>query len=221
MQFSHVINAPPAQLDGGWVLATSRDKTVTIGVPGGWRFGVDTTLTNIPNMPDLSTLPGGGGNGQDQQGDQGFGAQVGQMAQQMQQDSQKQEEAGLEKLEKKGIILNVMNSAKPIPGEQRTRFYVLRNHGSGSTSLEDAAEAERYHFSAEKPAPVTLPIGPAYKITKDDSLRDGMTLHQISFVVVYDEDTYDIRFETEEDAMTIQNVADQVAKSIRIVPARR
>lgn len=214
----HVIAAPPAQLEGGWNLATSRDKTVSVGVPSGWRAGVDTAMSGMPgmgNLPRMDAAPGGPST------DIGLNNQIQQMEQNMQADSQKEEQEKLAKLEKEGIIVNVINGSKPIPGEQRTRFYVKRVHDSPG-SLDDAAEAERKHYgSKDKPTPVKLPIGPAFRITEDDSLRDGMTMHQISYVIVYDADTYLLRFESEEDISAIQQVAEPVAMSLRIVPAKR
>jgi len=40
-------------------------------------------------------------------------------------------------------------------------------------------------------------------------------------VVVDDADTYLLRFESEEDISAIQQVAEPVAMSLRIVPAKR
>lgn len=216
----HVTEAPPAQLPSGWSTAQSSDKTVTIGVPGGWRYGIDTTMSTMPGMAADMGQPSG--NSQLPNDSSGLGAQIQQMEHNMSEQSKKEEKEGLAKLEEKGIILNVINGSKPIPGEQRTRFYVKRVHDSGVNSLEAAAEAEQKHYGApDKPTPVKLPIGHAFRIAKDDNLRDGMTMHQISYIVVDDADVYLLRFETEEDAQSIQSVAEAVAQTLRIVPAKR
>jgi len=182
-------------------------------------MGVDTAMSSMPNMAANLGQPATDGQAAP---DNGLGAQIQQMAQNMDAQSKQEEKEGLAKLEAKGIVINVINGSKPISGEQRTRFYVKRVHDAAIGSLEDAAEAERKHFGAkDKPTAVKLPIGNAYRVSEDDSLRDGMTMHQISYIVVDDADTYLLRFETEEDAQAITAVAEAVANTLRITPAKR
>lgn len=129
------------------------------------------------------------------------------------------EQAALAKLEAKGIIVNVINGSRPIPGEERTRFYVKHTHGSGDVTKDDAIDAERSHYAfPPKPTDVNLPIGPAFRFAADDSLRDGMTLHQISYVVVDGADTYALRFESEEEGVLTPDFAETVAKTLHITP---
>jgi hypothetical protein len=144
------------------------------------------------------------------------------IAQSVDRQNQEMEAKAMTELEKKGIVVNVINGSKPTPGEERTRFYVKVDHSNSAESMEDAIDSERNHYAfPPKPVQVKLPIGVAQKFSADDSLRDGMTLHQISYVVVDGGDTYTLRFVTEEASEAIQGIADSVAGSLRIIPSKR
>jgi hypothetical protein len=127
----------------------------------------------------------------------------------------------LEDLAKKGVLIHVIaEGAKPIPGEARTRFYVKKTTEGGPMSLVDAAEKERGQYAFKpKYDTIQLPIGEAIRCKQSNGLRDGGTLHQISYVVVDGNDMYSLRFVTQEAAQTIESIAEQVAQSWRIKPS--
>jgi hypothetical protein len=163
--------------------------------------------------------------------DGGFGGieipqhEGGEAIQQIGDDFQRQadtdEQAELLKLEEKGVLVNVISMGnKPIIGEARTRYYVLKTAG-GATTLEAAADVERTHF-AQRPKyeTIQLPIGEAIKTSVRDELRDGGIRHQISYVVVDGSDIYSLRFVTQEDPQVINSIAEQVAQTWRIKPQK-
>jgi len=211
---SHVANATPAVLDSGWVLAESRDHSVSLAVPSGWRAGVDTAGDGLA---DLASKLGSSNTESQNAPDSAMSSDMQKMAQNFDSANKEAENKALAELEKKGIIVNVINGSKPVPGEKRTRFYVLHTHAGGAVSTDEATDVERNHYAfPPKPTTVKLPIGPALRFSADDSLNDGMTLHQISYVVIDGSETYTLRFVTEEDGQTIQSIADLVAASLRI-----
>lgn len=213
----HVIAAPPATLEGGWNSAASADNTVTVGIPPGWKSGVDTPGSG---MADLVAKMGAPNTDGQQPTDPAFNSQVQSIANEMDQKDKEAEAKALAELAKKGVIINAINSSRPTPGEERTRFYVKAIHGSSTISKDDAIATEKLHYAfPPKPTQVKLPIGTAQKFTADDSLRDGMTLHQISYVVIDGSSLYSLRFVTEEDVTSIQSIAEQVANTWRIRPA--
>ena len=214
---SHVTVVAPVTLDPGWSFTESRDHTVSLAVPSGWRAGADTAMGNLS---DLAASVGNASSGGQAQADPNMSPDMQNLAQKVAQDSQKEEQKALDDLEKKGIIINVLGGSKPIPGEERTRFYVKKTHTDGSASLQEAVENERTHYAFKpKPSDIALPIGKAARMSADDSLKDGATLHQISYVIVDGGDSYALRFVTEEDVQAIQSVASAVANSLRIKPS--
>jgi hypothetical protein len=208
----HVVSAQTPTLESGWTTARSEDGKVSIGVPPGWRVGADTAGNSISDLMKQAGGGAGGGNPQ-------LGQDLQQMASSFDEKNKKEEADALDALAKKGIILNVINGSKPIPGEKRTRFYVLVKHLGGSVSRDDAINSEREHYAFKpKMLEVKLPIGPAVKCVADDTLRDGGSLHQISYLVIDGGDLYSLRFVTEEAAETITSIAETVAGSLRIKP---
>jgi len=214
----HVTAAAPAALDGGWTTASSSDNAVSVGIPPGWKAGVDTPGSGLADM--ASKLGGSSADGQPP-ADPAFNAQMQDMARQMDEKDKEAEAKALAGLAKKVIVINAINGSKPTPGEDRTHFYVKVSHGSGSISKDQAIDTEKNHYAyPPKPTEVKLPIGMALKFSADDALRDGMTLHQISYVVIDGSDYYALRFVTEEDVSAIQQIADQVANTLRIKPSK-
>jgi hypothetical protein len=214
---SHVDTVPPAELPAGWSYAKSSDGAVSIAVPPGWRAGADTAANSITDM--TSNL---GGSSLDNQPptDTPDNGEMQKLAQSLAQEDKRAEQKAMAELEAKGIILNVLNGSRPIPGEKRTRFYVERSHGTGTAYAQDAVASEQTRYAhMPKPTVVSLPIGKAVRLSADDSLIDGMTLHQTSYIVVDANDTYTLRFVTEEAPESIQRIEDAVAKSLRIAPA--
>jgi hypothetical protein len=134
----------------------------------------------------------------------------------------KDQEKAWANLESKGITLQVLNGSRPIPGEARTRYYLKHTHGDGPVYTGAAIDTEGKAWAfPPHPTEAKLPVGTALKFAQDEGLRDGATLHQISYVILDGADTYTLRFVTEEDGQTITSIADQVAESFRIKPPRR
>ncbi len=210
-------DAPPAQLQPGWTPATSKDGVVSLGVPSGWRVGTDAAN----GLADLAAKLGNSGIDNQAAPEGSLGAEMQKIAQRADENAKKQEAEALAALEKKGVVLNVINGSKPIPGESRTRFYLKVTHGNGPIAIADALDVEKLHYhSPPPPTDATLPIGPAKKFSAHDSLRDGMTLHQMSYVVIDGPNTYTLRFVTEEAPETIESIADAVAQTLRIKPSK-
>jgi hypothetical protein len=205
----HVTSAPVKMLPAGWTEAASPDGVVKVGVPSGWRHGVD----RLGGMMDL----------------QNFGLTEGDMAnpdvqritQQTEAQGAAEEKQKLEELFQKGIVLHVINGSKPIADEARTRFVVQRYERSSNWSLDDAAEEERKQYG-HKPnrQDVALPIGKAVKLSLSEELRNGSTRHRISYLAADGKKLYVLRFVTEEAKDAIQSIADPVAETWRIQPSK-
>lgn len=208
----HVAPASPAAIPAGWAVGQSEDKTVTVGIPQGWRQGVDK-LTD--GLADLSGL--GGGMGASTPDASQMGADIANMDAQLKKDSDENEKKALALLAEKGIIINVINGSKQIPGEARTKFYVRRFRKDSNVTWDDAKANEKENFAyAPKPVEVNLPIGKALKYAADEEMRDGGVVHRISYVVVDRHNAYSLRFVTEESGEVINSIAGQVANTWRI-----
>ncbi|AIE86248.1 hypothetical protein OP10G_2880 [Fimbriimonas ginsengisoli Gsoil 348] len=202
-------------LSGGWTPGQSRDGSVTLAVAPGWRVGVD----KADNL--LSALGSAGGDSSSDPNGSALSADLQRMAADSDRRSQEMEQKELASLEKRGIVIQVINGSRPTIGEDRTKYYVVRHHLSGNVGWAEATDAERRHYAyPPKPEEVKLPIGKAYRFFADDKLRDGSDRHQISYVVIDGEYTYTLRFLTQEDAQTISSIADPVAQSWRIHPTK-
>lgn len=192
-----LIDAPPS-VPAGWTVAHSLDGKVSVGVPGGWRVGVDRAMNG------LADLTGGD-------------SQVQRMAESIERQDKAQEEKELAALRAKGVLLNVIDGSKPIPGEARTHYRVIVSHADWNLSLDEAFEVEKKnYFENVKPRPIKLPIGDAYVTDETRNLRDGGVLTTISYLVVDGHDTYTLRFVTESDGGALKQVAAQVAPTLRV-----
>lgn len=205
----HVKQALTTPLPTGWTDAVSKDGVVTVGVPSGWRFGVDRTTT----VADLQGM----GLGESEMNN----PDVQQITQQIESQGSAEEQQKLEELYAKGIVVHVINGSKPIVDETRTKFTVQRYEDSSNWTLEDAAEKERKVY-AFKPArqDVELPIGKVVKLSASEELRNGSTKHRISYLAVDGKTLYVLRFVTQEAKDSIQSIADPVAQTWRIKPAK-
>jgi hypothetical protein len=211
---SHALAAPAAALPSGWSYVKSRDDTVSIAIPPGWRSGADTAGNSIK---DLTANLGTSSLDNQPAGDTPENAEMQKLAQNAALEDKQAEQKAMAELEAKGIVINVINGSRPIPGEARTRFYVKRSQGGGTAYAQDALADEQKHYgNSSKPTVVDLPIGKAMRFSIDDALKDGMTLHEISYVVLDANDTYSLRFITEEAPETIQSIEETVARSLRI-----
>lgn len=205
----HVTAGPAKPLPAGWTDATSKDGMVSLGVPSGWRFGVD----RMGGMPDLQNMGIG-------EGDQA-NAGVQQFTQQMQQQGAAEEKQKLDELDAKGIVIHVINGSKPIFDEARTKYIVQRYDGDSNWDFDGAAEKERSVY-AFKPArqDLNLSIGKVAKLSASEELRNGSTKHRISYLAIDGKKLYVLRFVTQESKEAISSIADQVAETWRIKPSK-
>lgn len=206
----HVANAPAQMLPAGWADAASQDGAVKVSVPSGWRFGVDRLGGGLADLGNFGLSESDMAN-----------PDIQRITQQAETQGAAEEKQQLEELFKKGIIVHVINGSKPIVGEARTRFVVQRYEQSSNWSLDEATEAERKQYG-HKPTrqDVTLPIGKAVKLFGSDELRNGSTRHRVSYLAADGKKLYVLRFVTEEGKDVIQSIADAVAQTWRIQPAK-
>lgn len=201
----HVTKAGPAKLISGWSEATSDDSKVRVGVVPGWRHGIDRVSgDSIAGSMDSSADPAA----------QQFANQLDQQMQAMDAEREKQ---ALDKMAEKGILLHIINGGRPVFDETRTRYVVQRFHQDANWNWDDAVEKERHEYGhMPKREEVTLPIGKAVKLSSSDELRNGSTIHRISYLAIEGNDLYVLRFATEEPKETIASIAKDVAESWRI-----
>lgn len=212
----HVKNAGPATMPGGWTTASDPDSGVSLGVAPGWHAGVDKLL-------DPMGMASGAASDIQSQAAADPNNPLGQMAKQLGDMDKQQEAQALADLKAKGIVIQVLDSSRPIPGEERTRYYVKRiDHGS-NYALDLATQDEEDFLrglGADPPTPVDLPIGPAMKFTADRKTIAGDESTHISYVVVDGKYSYHLRFAATNNPTAIQSIADDAAKSWRITPSK-
>ena len=114
----HVDPAPAAVLPGGWTKGASKDGTVFVGIPNGWRQGVDKMTDGLG---DLSAIGGGSTPSVDPEASQ-MGQDIANMSANMKREADEQEQKQLAKLEAEGIIVDGINCSKQIRCEARTRL---------------------------------------------------------------------------------------------------
>lgn len=187
----------------------SDDGKVKIGIPSGWRQGVDRAMSGF----DSGML--GQGDGSTPQGE--AGAALEQLSKEIDKMGDEAEKEQLEKLKAKGIIVHVINGSKPIIGEQRTKFIVKRESDSANWTWEMAEKFEKKQFlHNQTPKTVQLPIGEARRFEETRQLVDGANFTQISYIVISGKDLYSLRFITEEAPEAVKSIDKQVAESLRI-----
>ena len=196
----------PAQIPEGSQLAESSDKTCSLMVAQGWKRGGPYSSVPGSGLPDLGSL---GSENPDM-------AAIAQNAAQEEAAYDAEEAADLEK---KGILIWVNDSSRPIPGEARTN-YRLRRKDDGPMSLEDALEDAKMDILNEQVSYVDLPIGKAARMEAMTTKIDGGQLFQIVYVIVNGEHIYDLRFTTQNDPTSVKNIEKQVVESLRIKPAK-
>jgi hypothetical protein len=147
-------------------------------------------------------------------------AQMESLKSQINAQSEQQAKEALAKLREKGIFLHIIDGSKPIPGEERTRYYVKKVDHNGNWSLKMACDDEVEYFKgwgADKPKLVNLPIGPVYKIAADYKTRGGDEVERIGYITVDGPATYLLRFISTNNPQAVLSIADDVAKTWRIV----
>jgi hypothetical protein len=206
----HVTAAPSSTLADGWTLATDPQSGVSVGVAPGWRQGVDLTTdamgqaSGIANQTSIADPNN----------------PMTQMQNQVNAMNKQEEDQALADLKAKGIVIQVIDGSRPIPGEERTRYYVkVVDHG-GNCSLDDAVNDEKEAISGAVVQNIQLPIGKAAKFTSDTKTIGGDEVTRVSYVVVDGHNAYSLRFISTNNPGIIQRVADQVAQTWRIQPTK-
>ncbi len=200
-------------LPPGHTKGASEDGVVEIGIPSGWRQGVD-------RMMESPLLGQGNEFGSSAPSDPEASKAVEQMSNALTQMSNEDEQEALDRLKKKGNILNVISVGnKPIIGEARTRFYVQKATQGGNWSWDAAHEFERgQYFHKQVAKEIDLPTGKAHRMEETKTLIDGGMKTTISYIIPNGKDLYCLRFVTQENADVIKSIEKQVAESIRIKP---
>lgn len=200
-------------MPSGWTKAESDDKSVTVGVPPGFKFGVDKMMEGNLFGTD-SNSPQGSNQPQLSADDKKF---MEQMNSAMHEMSKEEEEAHLDRLKKNGIVLMCTSTGKPTLDEDRTRFYVKRESQNTNWTWEDAAKAQAEKFNGSvKPEMVKLPIGQAYRMEKTWQMQNGAMHTLIVYAIPNGRDLYSLRFITEEPKEVVTRIDHQVADSLRI-----
>lgn len=204
------VSTAPSIVPAGWTSVSSRDGSTTLGIAPGWRPGVDKASDS------LSDMVAGAVSGSQPASEEGNNPATAMMADMVRRDQEKEKQDLLD-MEKRGILINAINSSRPIPGEARTHYYVRRTHRDSNITWDEAKEIEQAHLALRpKPTEVRLPIGKALKFETRDEMKDGGVVFQTSYVVIEGKDTYALHFITEESKETISSIADQVAQTWRV-----
>jgi hypothetical protein len=211
-----VYDAAAPTLPSGWTMAKDDTGTVSVGVANGWHEGVDTAL----GSSGIDLAQGIAGSESNQSLDPSNPA--GQLANSMAADDAQEQAKAKAELKAKGVVIQIIDSSKPIPGEARTRYYVKVDDHDGNVSLDKAVDEEMEFLQglgASNPVKVKLPIGPAYMINADRKTIGGDELTRISYVTVDGKKSYHLRFVATNNPTSIQQIAADVAKTLRIKPS--
>ncbi len=203
----HFTAAPLPAPTSSWVTVADEEDGITVNAPGGWKRLKDASSSDVPGM-----APDEGQNNPQVQGlmndmakfDQKIGAE---------------EEANLRK---KNVIFTVVDtSAKPIIGEERTRFYIHKKTRDGNATLDDAAADEKEFLTNESAAKdIDLPIGKAKEFHAEVTTKGGDKVNRVSYVMVDGKDSYALRFVSTNNPQGVESIAAEVAKSLRIRPGK-
>lgn len=148
------------QLPAGWTMANDGESGVSIAIAQGWRVGVPRNEVSIPGM--------------DSMGGEGVGANESAILKEFSQQENKQEQEALERLREKGIVLNLVDNSRPLPGELYTRYQVEVREAPRNLTLEDAVAYERGKMTGEDAgAAVELAVGKAWRLIADGKNRIG------------------------------------------------
>lgn len=204
-----------AALPSGWSQLESRDGDTWIGVAPGWY---DRFTEKLPGS-DLSSGGLDSGNPTGGSGNSELDAQLQQLNQTLMDRMHENVQQKKEELYAKGILFEAYNSGRPVFDEVRTHYLVQRKTGNGNWTWETAENEERkaYAFKPKK-QDMELPIGKVLKLSASEELRNGSTVHRISYLAIEGPKLYILRFVTEQSPETISSVSDSVAQTWRIKP---
>lgn len=220
---SHVKDVP-LDLPAGWTLAENKEHGMKVGVAPGWRSGVDSLKDSLGALGDsigalANTPPPANGSGSSST--DGMNATLQGMARDIEQTAKEDEQKELERLASRGVYVHVIDSSKPIVGEERTRYYIKQVVGTGPADLESAAATERQHvLGSGSPEIVQLPIGKCLRLESEVTTKGGDKVHRISYVVVDGKSSYVLRFSSTNNPTSITAIDREVAKTWRIKPSK-
>ncbi|HLO97287.1 MAG TPA: hypothetical protein VK171_01720, partial [Fimbriimonas sp.] len=210
------------ELPAGFTKAESEDGTVALGVPTGWRAGVDRMMdmAGITGMSSdsgggdasgFTGMPDGGGDMSGGQPQSDTQASIEALNQSMQKMSEEAEQEELARMAKKGVILHVIGGGKPIIGEERTRFYVKKTDEGRTWNWESAERTERDRF-LHKPkwTEVDLQIGKVHMAEESRQQIDGSNKTLIVYLVIDGTALYSVRFITQETPELVKSIARPV-----------
>lgn len=212
----HVRKVASGPLPAGWVAMTSKDGDTSVGVPGGWfdRFSPEG-IRAMMGTPDMGTGEMPASN------DPQLNEVMQNLSKSLENDAKEKLRQIRERQYAKGILLQAYNTSRGVFDEIHTQYVVQRMEGSGNWSWESAAECERGHYAYKpKRQEVQLPIGKGLKLSADETLRNGSTIHRISYLAIEGKRLYTLRFQTEEAKNAIDQYADAVAQTWRINPVK-
>jgi hypothetical protein len=197
-------------LPQGWTKAESEE--VAFAVPTGWRKGANGLFgtTNpfeigAPNDPSAPPMTAE---------EKKMSEDVSKTLSDMGKESELE---NMEKLRKKGIILQAISTGKPVIGEDLTRYYVKKKSQNSNWTWADVDGSEQDCFlNKQKATEVKLPIGLAHKMQATWQKSDGANYTQISYLVPKGSDLYILRFITVEPPETITSIEKEVAETLRI-----
>lgn len=209
------------ELPNGFTKGESEDGKVVMAIPSGWRYGVDRMTENNPMA---GMLESGNSTGQAPesvpQGDpQASDAQqsIQALQNEMARISKEAEEEELAALAKKGIIFHAIGGAKPVIGEERTRFYVKKIEQGGNWSWEAAERSERDRF-LHKPkwAEIDLKVGKAHWAEESRQQIDGSNFTVIVYLVIDGNILYSTRFITQESPDLVKTIHKPVMETFTV-----
>ena len=229
----HLHEAEAPKLDSGWTALKSDDGSVTVGMPESFHNALDKPQSDLPNLTpdpasvpppdpnaggDPSTAPNGTPDPQQQAAVNRFVGDMNSMSAAMEENLRQQTIA---EMQKKGYVVWAWLNGKPTLGEDRTQFAVKKIPNAGVTSLDDAALQAKLGMGGDvKKENVTLPIGPAVKLSSDYQDRIGDQRTEIQYVLLDNGDEYILKFFALNGPEQIQPIADSVANTLRIKPKR-
>lgn len=199
---NHLTAAPEAALPSAqWQLATNEKHPISVGIAPGWREG----QAPIVSM-DL---------GQDS------GQTVDPSMQASIDAAEKQAKAETAaELERQGILLQITDGSRPIPGELPTQYILKHISLPGEMDLENGTKVARLDLDfAPDPEFVDSPMGKAAKFTLNYTSKGGDKVHEIMYVFVDGKEMYELTFTSTGDNV-IKPIADQVMQTLRIKPGQ-
>ncbi len=198
--------AAEPQLPAGWTTANDGESGVSIATAQGWRVGVPRSDVSIPGMDSMG-------------GDASAGSGMSDVLKDFARQENKQEQEALERLREKGIVLNLVDASRPLPGELYTRYQVEVRESPRNLTLDEAVAHERGKMTGEDAgAAVELAVGKAWRLIADGKNRIGDQKTHISYVLVDGKKQFTIRFIATNNPTAVTQIEAAVADSFRYKP---